>query len=821
MANPEPRDTYGPEGSVPNISPSTEGPGQRIRAEASPGDFGAQVGQAKEGYGEAVTGAGSAVNEVVDKYHRMAVEAKANEAIVNQWAPAASELRQQYDTLRGQDKIAGYDNYIKTLQGGANKFVEDASGPYEKEIRSQWVTRHIANEIDGAKREQVQAIQQFEDSAHADKLLLHQNEMVNNYQDPNVVQQNQQMIDAQILKHGIDQGADPNDLVHAVMIQQQQKQARGEAAIGMVGKAIQDGNVDAATRLYDGNRQDIPGHEQIAIDETLRVAAVKQTSENNSAAILTGLPLPNGVGRPPIQTQMAVVRAADAAGVDGNQALTIARIESSYGQNVGKRGDIGQTGKPGNIEEQSANMAIAIKDAASKTETALGRKPDAWETYVTYQQGAGAGPALFKASTENPNMRAVDVLKPLYKNPVDAINAITNNGGNVTMTSGQFLDFIKQKYSKNEDAARCEIPGSIAKTFSADQPELTTPQVQTSSLADAMAAQHQTYGPALQKGSNPKEDLVNFDKIYAPALAQANLITNVDEREGTIRALNKRREVYSTAAAAYGTVLNDQLEKTLKDPKFTDAGQLPPELASQLTDKQLNYVDRVAEQHLAGATGIATKDMKEYGPGMFDLMRDINSGVIKNPQQLLDHLPDPKNGKSGDITLAGYKQLITQFSHDPDSKSDQEMQTQAFKVIKRQLSGEDDMLGIKDPKGEELFSRALPKLFKAIQDGKSQTPPLTMGEMTDPGNKAWIGNIVQGLKRSAVQQNMDMMHSAGAVTAEPATSSKAAPSRGAIDIIREYQNTTDPAKRDALKKEAVQLGLIPEEVEKPEAPISR
>lgn len=820
MPNPEPRDTYGPEGSVPSISPSAEGPGQRIRAEASPGDFGAQVGQAKEGYGGAVTGAGIAVNEEVDKYHRMAVEAKANEAIVNKWAPAASQLRQQYDSLRGQDKIGGYDNYIKALQGGANKFIEDASGPYEKQIRSQWVTRHISNEIDGAKREQVQAIQQFEDNAHADKLLLHQKEMVENYQDPVVVQQNQQMMDAQILKHGIDQGADPSDLAHAVMIQQQQKSARGQAAVGMVGKAVQDGNIDTATKLYSENKKDIPGHDQISIDETLRVASVNQTSENNSAAILTGLPLPNGVGRPPIQIQIAVVRAADSAGVDGNQALTIARIESSYGQNVGKRGDIGQTGKPGNLEEQSANMAAAIKDAESKSMIALGRKPESWETYVTYQQGAGGGPALFKASSDNPNARAIDVLKPLYKSPVDAINAITNNGGNVTMTSGQFLDFIKQKYSKNEDAARCEVPGSIAKTFSADQPELTVPQEATISLANAMAAQHETYGPALQKGSNPKEDLVNFDKIYAPAIAQANLITNVDEREGTIRALNKRREVYSTAAAAYGTVLNDQLEKTLKDPKFTDAGQLPPELASQLTDKQLNYVDRVAEQHLAGATGIATKDMKEYGPGMFGLMRDINSGAIKNPQELLDHLPDPKNGKPGDITLAGYKQLVTQFSHDPDSKSDQEMQTQAFKVIKRQLSGEDEALGIKDTKGEELFSRALPKLFRAIQDGKNQTPPLTMGEMTDPGNKAWIGNIVQGLKRSSVQQNMDMMYDGGGI-AESSIVAKSAPARGAIDIIREYQHTTDPDKRDALKKEAVQLGYIPEEQPGPTAPISR
>lgn len=799
MAGPEPQNLYGNFGGTPTEKSSVGGGGEPYKVQSSGGDFGAQVGAAKTQLGGAFEQTGQEASGLALKYGQMATEAKANEAIVNQWAPQAADLRQGYDNLRGQDKIAGYDSYIKSLQSGGTKFISDAGSPYEAQIRSSWVSRHISNEIDGAKREQVQAIQQFEDDAHAQKLLLHQDEATKNYDDPNVVNQNLQMGDAQILKHSIDQGADPNNPVDKAIIESHQKDFRGTAAVGMVGKAIADGNVDKAAEIYDQSKQDIPGYQQTFIDKTLHVASVAQTSDNNTNAILSGMVMADGVGKAPVAVHVAVAQAAGAVGIDTNHALTVARIESNYGQNVGKRGDIGQTGKPGSIPEQATNMATELKKSETVADNALGRKSEPWEQYLCYQQGAGGGPALMKAATDSPNARAVDVLKPLYKTPQDAMNAVTNNGGNVTMTSGQFMDFIKQKYQNNADAARCEVPSSLP---------------QGTSIAQAITNQHTTDGPALQKGSNPKEDLVNFDKNYNDAMARAQNIVNVDERNGTIQALNRRRSAYSDRAAAYDTVLNKQLDDIIKDPKFTDVGALPPELVSSISPQKLNYAERVAENHLNSSSGVSTKDMKEYGPGMYDLMRDVSAGKIKSPDELLSHLPDPKNGKQGDITLAGYKQLQGMFSHDPDSESDKVMQAQAFKVIKRDLSGEDEMLGIKDPKGEENFSKALPKLFKAIEEGKKQEPPLTMGEMTDPDNPHWIGNAVKGLKRSIVQQNMDMIHGLDGAGGS-------ATKRTANDIIKEYQSATDPSKKAALEKEGIDLGYFRKRDAKPEAPISQ
>ncbi len=164
----------------------------------------------------------------------------------------------------------------------------------------------------------------------------------------------------------------------------------------------------------------------------------------------------------------------------------------------------------------------------------------------------------------------------------------------------------------------------------------------------------------------------------------------------------------------------------------------------------------------------------------------------------MKHLPG-KDGTGGDITIAGFDKLKALIIKDPQSASETAMQTQAFKVIKRQLSGEDELAGFKDPKGEELFSRALPKLYKALEDG--QQKGLTIGELTDPENPNWIGNSVQSLKRSQTQMSMDMLNASGEAVGETAT-------RTFGDIYKDYKAATDPARKAELRKEAEDLGLV-------------
>ena len=127
--------------------------------------------------------------------------------------------------------------------------------------------------------------------------------------------------------------------------------------------------------------------------------------------------------------------------------------------NLGIRGDILQTGKGGDLQQQAQNGVDALKNAKIVADNSLGRPSTNAEQYIVYQQGSGGGPALIKAAENNPDARAVDVLSPLYKNPKTALQAVVNNGGNASMSCKDFVNFITQKYAANANRAVCQFPG--------------------------------------------------------------------------------------------------------------------------------------------------------------------------------------------------------------------------------------------------------------------------------------------------------------------------------------------------------------------------
>jgi len=76
-----------------------------------------------------------------------------------------------------------------------------------------------------------------------------------------------------------------------------------------------------------------------------------------------------------------------------------------------KPGTAAQVGQPagGDTAAQAQTMAKVLQHSQSVAATALGQQPEPWQTYLTYQQGDGGGPALLKA---DPNASAVDTLAP-------------------------------------------------------------------------------------------------------------------------------------------------------------------------------------------------------------------------------------------------------------------------------------------------------------------------------------------------------------------------------------------------------------------------
>lgn len=834
----EPRDLYGSFGSVPDVSGGGQ-TGQRYGSRASGNDFGAQVGEALEKRGAAQVKIGDDQVQMQTKFAEEATEAKVNDDYANKYMPAAVELRNQYDQLQGQDKVHAYDGYVNSLRALNESYQKGAKSPYEQRLVSGVLGRHLASETESAKRELVTSQIEFNNKSAADKIMADTGYAVTNYNNPQVVDGAERSIDSTITLQHINNGIDPASPEGNALIEEAQRVARGGLATGMIKSAVSKGDINEANKIRERYGPVIPGFEQLSIDNLLHTENLKQVGMYGAQALKNGESIPEAGGYPPASVQAVVANTAQNNGVNPNHALTVAMIESNMGKNVGKRGDIGQTGKGGDLHEQAANMVTELKKSQDVAMKALGRTPEPWETYTCYQQGIGGGPALLKASTENPSARAVDVLAPLYKNPKLALDAIVNNGGNASMTSGDYLSFIKKKYDSNAARALCvdPQPGQVIQSG----PEGTTllAQKPAPTLGDNILAAHSNTGEVVQPASSPRGQLLNFDEKMPAMMARAQVIPNLAVRDAVIDNIKQERANLSSSATAYSSTLINQAQKLAVDPAFTSMTQVPPDLMSELVAEHpetLNYLERQADANLTKKGGGSTKDMQTYGPGIFDTMQRINSGEITTVKDLMKLLPD-KDGNNGVITLAGLEKAQTLLSSDPNTKGDTEMKTQAFKVIKRQLSGQDDILGIPDPKGEELYARALPKLFQALEDG--QTKGLTIAEMCDPSNPNWVGNAAAALKRTPEQMSLDMLGAADNLPAtmtsaeETAVAQEASkkpidttpfdekPVRTFGNIYTEYRATNDLDKRLALMKEAKKLGLLEkkQQDQKPLAPV--
>lgn len=731
---PKAQDEYGSLGSVPTVQ-NTGVSGAHESISANVEDFGGQVGQA-------LTNAGSQATDISQHFLQMTTEAKVNDDYANKYVPAAAQLRTQYDSLRGQDKVAGYEDYVKGLGDLNTQFTSAQSGIIGQKSMSGLIDKHIEGEIFGAKRELVESQKQFADQSSYDMIKANIGMAAQNYSNPDLVNSIQDQNDNHTLINHIDNGFDPNHPVHADIIEQAQKSNTGQMATAMIGGALSSGDALSANYFRGIYSDAIPGYQKLAVDNTLHTANIQQTSANTMNALTTGKTIPDAVGAPASKVQALVADTAKSSAVDPNDALTVLRIESANGQNLGARGTLGQdkgsAGKP--IEDQAQALCDNLKMASTQTTNALGRQAEPWESYVTYQQGAGGGPALLKAAQDDPDGKAIDVLSKLYDNPKDALSAITGNGGNITMSTSDFVDHIKQVYTDNSKRANCDFGNA------------TTP-------GDSILSSHQTPGPTIQPAASPTQALLNFDKKAPAILSRINAIPSVEQRAGVMKAYNQERQRYSDSANAYTAVLVNQAGQLAADPKFTSMDQVPPEMQAALAadhPQTLNYMETRAQHNLDKASGNTTKDMREYGNGFYDLFNAVHASAdspnrINSITDLQKHV-----GVNGDLTIAGYDRLSKELQgkNTPDGDSEGIMKKQFFANAKQEISGKDEALGIKDPKGEENYLRFMAQALPAYEAGKGAGKTST--QLLNPDSPDYIGKSISSFKRSLSQQLADM-----------------------------------------------------------------
>lgn len=719
------KDLYGTYGSVPTVeNQGVSNAHQDIQVNAN--NFGGQVG-------EAISGLGAKSQQIGEHFGQMVTEAKVNDDYANKYVPAAVNLRQQYDSLRGPDKITGYDNYIKQLQELNQNFTASQPGLLGQRSMSALINRHITGEMEGAKRELVESQRAFSDQAQSAMIEANNGQAAQNYNNPDLVNSLTSQNDNHILIHHIDNGHDPNNPISQDMIKQAQITNRGDIGTGMINTAVSRGDAINANALRAHYADYIPGYVKLTLDNTLHAQNIQQTSTATVNAIKKGDAIPEAIGAPPSNVQALVANSAKSSSIDPNNALAVLRIESSNGKNLGTRGTLGQdkesAGKP--IEDQAKALCDNLKNANQQATTALGRASEPWEGYVVYQQGAGGGPALLKASQDNPNAKAIDILEPLYKNKKDALSALNGNGGNITMSAGDFVNHIKEVYNSNAQRANCDFSNN------------------TENPGEAITAPHSKTGPAVQPGSSPVQALMNFDNHAPDALAQINSISNYEIRDGVMKAYNRDRQRLQDGATAYKNVLVNNATKLAVDPKFTSMDQVPPDMQAALVEVNkgtLEFLEKQADYNLAKQSGMTIKDMREYGNGFYKSLNKIWNGEITNNAQLHDAV------SSGELTIGGFDKLSNELkkSSSPEDATVQRSKKQFYDMAKQIIAPYPNPQKLQ--KFNDFYIQAEAAYNDGINNGKTSAQLLTST------SNDYLGKLIEPYKPTRNQIAADMVN---------------------------------------------------------------
>lgn len=728
---PKPNDEYGSFGSVPSVQ-AQGGIGARQNIQASAADFGGQIGQA-------ISNAGEEGQQISNHFAQMATEAKVNDDYANKYVPAAADLRNKFDMLQGQDKVTGYNDYIGGLQKLNKQFTSDQPGLLGQRSMSGLINRHIEGETFGARRELVESQKQFGYQSTFDMLNANNNMAAQNYNNPDLVNSVVEQNDNHILVQHIDAGHDPNNEQSQAYISQAQQDNTGKMAAGMITQAVNQGDTISANALRANYSNSLPGYVKNNIDNTLHTQNILQSSTANMKAISSGQPIPETIGAPASRVQAMVADTAKSSDVEPNNALAVLRIESSNGQNLGTRGTLGQdkgsAGLP--IEDQAKALCDNLKTANTQAATALGRVAQPWEGYAVYQQGAGGGVALLKAQQDNPDAKAVDVIAPLYKNPKDALAAITNNGGNATMSVSDFMDHVKQVYDDNAKRADCDF-GNAA-----------TP-------GDAILKPHQDTGTAVQPAATPTDALYNFDKKAPDMLAKINALPNYEVRAGVMKAYNQTRQRYQDAASAYSANLTHEAAKLAADPKFTSVDQIPPDMRAALAvdhPQTLDYMEKRAQYNTDKGSGVNTKDMREYGSGFYDLFKRVHADS-SDPEKITSLADLQKHvGSDGDITIAGYDKLTKELAgkNTPEGNSDGKAKKQFYDMAQKVINpfGKTGTVD-NQQKFNDFYIQAEAAYNDGIKNGKTPAQLLTSS------SNDYLGKLIEPYKptRNTIASDM-------------------------------------------------------------------
>lgn len=734
------------------------------RIQSSPAQFGALIGQAEQRLGAGAEQAGSELFGAYQHQQQIYNEVTADDAYNNLqrsyhnilFGDPNDPTKVGYYALRGADALTARPIVAQQLDQVRQQIKATMRSPmasiaFERDSRRlqlftmDAVGRHADQQMDAyavatqrsAKQLELQAIGSY-------------------YSDPQAVAGHTEdyvraaVREAQSVYGG---NADPAIINNAIT------KARSEAAAAQIRGYLAHNDPIGAARVLRENEGRLEPATALRFHGALSQA-------NVSSAVDRAMGVISSSGKP-VVTPAEVAAEAVRQNVDPALANTTAAIESGHGANVGQgeharvRGNIFQMGPSerssvggsresmGSPQQQVAEGVAFLANKKQELTSALGRPPSNAEIYLAHQQGtAGAVGLLTK-----PNARAGDVVG-------DA--AIRDNGGDPNAPASAFVQRISQIYNSKE---RQFAQGGPALSFSdaGTVSEAGVPTKPATAAPDYSAAERSILeDPSLNEVE--KRQALNRVKERA----------NLEWTDQTRKYEQHQREMRAASAHAASDIISRLIkDPTSVDPKADIADN--PAFADDPSRKEALY--KMQQAAMAGGND---HDTKTYGRGFYQAFREVHAPAddpnrITDPSQLYSRV-----GPDGDLTVAGVEKLARELQdkRTPEGEAWAEMQKQFMRNAHAQISGHDEGLHIRDPRGEELFLKFMAQALPAIQEAKAAGK--APAEIFSPDSKDYVGKLISNFKRPMSQWVADIAHDA--------TGTPSGPPEGAVAFLKANPN---------------------------------
>ncbi|MBV9747486.1 MAG: hypothetical protein JO157_01610, partial [Acetobacteraceae bacterium] len=426
-----------------SVEPSTGGlPYQQIQS--SPADFGAAVGQATQGLGQAGMQAVDTGLEIATQQAAIHNQTVANDAY-NQYLQKLNTIQygdpsdpnsKGYMALQGRDALDAYPGVVDAMDKARTQILNTLQNPIQQRVFDNDSRRLMTYTMGQfgqhrAQQQKVWADQTSDALAQTNGQAAIASGAAGD--DAGFYAHLQDGVN-QIIEKGTRNGLSPE------VIQQQQADFKSHIFAQRF-DAIAEQNPMRAWQLYQQNQGALSGTDQLALEHRLKPQVMAWQSRQDADRIMGASGQPSALG----PAAPAVAASAQRQGVGASLALTVASIESQGGAAADRPGGpdaphgvfqmTGDTwrargGTDANRADPQAQVDLGVANLAHSQDVArqaLGAQPADWQTYVVHQQGDSGGPALLKA---DPNENAVDVLAQAYAgNRAKAQSAVVGNGG--------------------------------------------------------------------------------------------------------------------------------------------------------------------------------------------------------------------------------------------------------------------------------------------------------------------------------------------------------------------------------------------------------